>query len=165
MKKKTAIVLLIVTILNLFSITGVPVYADDSEEKRAFALLNMLDIMPANLSSKWEEGLSRAEFAVYAANAVNVDADLNNNDKFYNDVPQDHWALNSINTLTQMGAFTVNEEKRFYPNREITLKEAVKIMLQLAGYGAFCEAKGGYPSGYLSVANERDILEPVITVS
>ena len=60
-----------------------------------------------------------------------------------------------------MGAISVGSDARFNPDRKITLQEAVKIMLSLTGFAPFAEAKGGYPTGYMQLAYERELTDGI----
>lgn len=49
----------------------------------------------------------------------------------------------------------------FYPNRSIKTEEAVKIIVCATGYDYLVEYQGGYPLGYLTVANNNKLLSNV----
>lgn len=45
----------------------------------------------------------------------------------------------------------------FNPNGELTYAQLLKVAVSFLGYGALAEAKGGYPYGYVAVANDIKI--------
>ena len=45
----------------------------------------------------------------------------------------------------------------FRPDDIITVDETLKILVEILGYGVVAEVKGGYPTGYFSVANMIDL--------
>lgn len=47
----------------------------------------------------------------------------------------------------------------FRPDDDITMYEAAKILVSLLGYGELAEKKGGYPFGYMSIANDIGIFK------
>ncbi len=164
MKKLISVVLVITSLLSLLSF-GVPVvqaksYADFSGK---YQLLRTVGIIPDIPQDRLEKGVSRADFAIYAANILNVQSGRNDDKRYYTDIPADHWALDSINALVERGALTVPADKLFNPDREITLWEAVKIMLALTGFAPFAEARGGFPTGYMQIAYDRDLTDGIKT--
>lgn len=102
------------------------------------------------------EYVSRADFARMVAKIINA-PDYSGEGQYYYDVPKNHYAYGSISTLTEMGILSGVEEKRFEPERPIELSQAYKILLTLMNYNVDAEFKGGYPSGYMSVALELDL--------
>lgn len=49
----------------------------------------------------------------------------------------------------------------FRPDDDITTMEAVKITLDALGYRAFAMSSGGYPSGYINIANSNNLLKNI----
>ena len=47
----------------------------------------------------------------------------------------------------------------FRPDDDITLNEAIKILVSLLGNSGMAEQKGGYPTGYMAVANRLELLD------
>lgn len=45
--------------------------------------------------------------------------------------------------------------------KEITYNEAVKMLVEAAGFGSYAYLKGGYPSGYLNVARDIDLTKGI----
>ncbi|MDO5310748.1 MAG: S-layer homology domain-containing protein, partial [Clostridia bacterium] len=125
----------------------------DDTAGQAIDLLESFDIM--KLTNETESDLlTRAQFAIYAANIMGVDEYKPNGERYYLDVPMDHWALNSINSLAKSGILSVGSDRLFNPDENITYNEASKILLCMMGYGQYCEARGGYPTGYARTARE-----------
>lgn len=55
----------------------------------------------------------------------------------------------------------ISEGDNFRVNDNIKLNEAIKIVVSVLGYSSMAEIKGGYPQGYISIANERDLFEGI----
>lgn len=51
----------------------------------------------------------------------------------------------------------------FYPDVSITGEEAIKMVVATLGYGLYAQSKGGYPGGYIRVAQECGLLRGVST--
>ncbi len=149
-----------VTILASLLCGAMPVQADSNS--KAFAdkvsLLSMLEIISKVGEDEAKTTIvTRAEFAQYVAGIMglgNFDFEGMN---YFNDVPDDHWAVGSINALAQRGVISVAADKKFNPNAKITTHEALKMVLCAAGYGEYASIKGGYPTGYIFIARKLGI--------
>lgn len=103
-----------------------------------------------------EASVSRAEFAVMAAAVMKRDM-LSIQERYFVDVPEDHWAADSINTLVARGVISQPEDKIFRMYDKITANEAIKMVLSMCGYDYYAEQTGGYPIGYTKLARRLDI--------
>lgn len=101
---------------------------------------------------------TRAEFVALCVNAAKLP--LSSSELKFEDVKPNHELYSYIATAVQAGAVDASSPS-FAPERKITVYEACKIALSLLGYDAVCEARGGYPYGYISVASDIDILDSV----
>lgn len=165
MKRGSAILLCICLIFTACNIdTMTTAYADDeiitTEQQEALEFLDLLQIMSVEADS-WGNTVSRADFAIYVANIMGINSSLPNDRRYYIDVPTNHWAANSISTLTELGVLSVGEDARFNPDDPIIAAEAVKILLSIMGYGEYAEANGGYPYGYLCAAQNIDLIRSI----
>ncbi len=61
--------------------------------------------------------------------------------------------------LHKLGLISHDKNGRIYPDGNIPPAEAAALFVKVLGYTAMAEAKGGYPAGYLSVANSIDVTE------
>lgn len=126
------------------------------ERTYAFGILS-----DADLSLDANGSISRAEFvalAVKMLNMENVDGSFR-----YNDVPDDYWAAKYINTAC--GLNLVSKADEFNPEANIQFSEAVKILVNAAGYEVAAQANGGYPGGYVTMAAREGILDNVLNKS
>ena len=162
MKKLISLILTISLLLGLSLVSSPAVQAETyAEFSGQYQLLKTVGIIPDITADRLEMGVTRADFAIYAANILNVKQGRNADVRYYSDIPSDHWALDSINALVEYGALTVPESRVFNPNNEITLWEATKIMLALTGFAPFAEARGGFPTGYMQLAYDRDLTDGI----
>ena len=65
-----------------------------------------------------------------------------------------------MNRAYMMGLVT-GKNGKLYPQEAITLQEAVIMMTKALGYKIMAEQEGGYPNGYLQVANRLHLLSGV----
>ena len=121
------------------------------ESENEIGLLRAVGILPENHLAA--EYMCRADFALYTARLIGIKVFGENNDRYFYDVPMNHYALNSINKLVELGIISLDDEKKFRPDDVITLEEACKMLVSALGYDEMARVKGGYPTGYLLVSN------------
>lgn len=116
---------------------------------------------------KPEYEISRAEFCTMTAKLLgmtdNVDADRY--EKIFNDISSDYWAADSIYSMYTLGVICGDENMNFSPEDNITYTDALKILVSITGYLAIAENEGGYPSGYLSMANRLKLCDSLEDIS
>lgn len=130
-----------------------------SYNSKEITILKMTGVLPESGEYDSEKKITRAEFADYTAKFFG--GIPNEKKKYYKDVSTDYWAADSITYLVEQGYLTVGTDAMFYPDRNITLSEACKILLCAAGYEVEAEAHGGFPNGYLNTARSEKILPKV----
>lgn len=140
--------------INMFS-WSVSAQETDKSYDYGLPLLSELNIVDANRNL--EDTIPRDEFVDTVVKMLGIDANLTGETKnvFY-DVPSANKYYKSISVAAGLGLISGNGSQLFSPNANIKYDEAVKIILTAMGYSVMADAKGGYPSGYLIVANELD---------
>lgn len=108
-----------------------------------------------NTEFKPEGTITRAEFCAMTAKLLGLSTTLDPNsyEPIFNDVDSEYWGAGAIYAMYGMGVINGDENKNFNPDAEITFRDAVKIIVSVLGYGTIAEAEGGYPSGYLVMAD------------
>ncbi len=71
----------------------------------------------------------------------------------YIDVTQNHQYYNEIITASTYGVMIGTSENTFEPERNLRVKEALKVFVDFLGYRPTANLNGGYPSGYIITAN------------
>lgn len=109
-----------------------------------------------------DEVMTRGEFAVVMAKLFGSEEGqiILPNPYFY-DVPEEHFAKNSILYCIYLGLMEGYGDGYFRPDQPISYTEAVKIMVCALGYYPLAVNKGGYPTGFLAQANELTILKGI----
>lgn len=102
--------------------------------------------------------MTRGDFAAYTAKLCRL-AETDQN-VYFSDVPRSNSSVSYINALADAGIID-KESKLFRPDDAVTVAEAVKIAVNAAGYALIAEIRGGYPSGYMSVAGDLDIVPAI----
>ena len=79
--------------------------------------------------------------------------------QIFEDVPADHkYAIDASNAVD---LDMIDEAGLFRPDDKITMSEASKLMVSVLGYSSIAEYRGGYPMGYIDVAQTLGFMENV----
>lgn len=62
-----------------------------------------------------------------------------------------------IRTMYDRGFISGDDEKKFYPEQDITVAQAITILVRMIGHG-YEASLTGYPQGYMNVASNYDII-------
>jgi len=126
--------------------------------EEAGTVLGALNIMIGDPNGNFrpESGLKRSEFAKIAIHALGLEdaAEAVRDQVKFNDLSSDYWANGYINLAYEQGIVEGDPNGNFRPESQILYQEAVAVLVRMAGYEPAADAKGGYPNGYLSVANQ-----------
>ncbi len=154
------------TLLMLVNLSAFAVMAQDDitgskfeKEARILAALNIMGGYKDG-SFRPDAQISRAEYADIIARIMFDTGGYSVQDAYFVDVQATHWAAPSIYMLADMGI--INKSTRFKPDEAQTCYDAVRVLLNLLGYGEHAASNGGYPEGYLSVANSQQLLNNVV---
>lgn len=158
MKKIISLLLSITLLIGCFSVVSASeriVEITDTDE--ALALLTYMGMTGDN--EDLSANITRAEFSSLVAKAVKATA--SSGKQYYADVDSTFWAFDAVSALTELGYLSAGSNMLFRPNDNIMLSEASKIIVSMLGYGELANAKGGFPTGYLTVANTLDIIQGI----
>lgn len=72
----------------------------------------------------------------------------------YSDITPNHQYYSEIMLVTAYGVMIGTSDTTFEPERNLTVKEAIKVFVDLLGYRPRANLNGGYPSGYMKVASD-----------
>ena len=126
--------------------------------EEAAEVLGALGIMVGDPDGSFrvEDGLKRSEFAKIAVHMLGLQdsAESAKNSVVFKDLTTDYWANGYINVAHDQGVVVGDPTGEYRPEDYITYQEAVTVFVRLAGYEPAAQSKGGYPQGYLSVANQ-----------
>lgn len=84
---------------------------------------------------------------------------LVSDDEVFYDVTPSTAYENYIETAYRTGYISGTSSGVFAPEQPITLVQALKILCNVLGYQRFAESYGGYPAGYLVMAQRTDLLD------
>lgn len=135
-------------------------YAEDVEKMMA---LGVVEGYPDGTFGP-ENKVTRAEFLTMLLRLLNVNMPESTVSS-YTDVPTDHFACSAIEWATSSGICSGYGDGLFGPDDNVTYAQAVKMLISTMGYSYRAEQNGGYPNGYITVANAEDIAVKGITDS
>ncbi len=77
------------------------------------------------------------------------------------DVPANFWAYDAIKLVSGLGIMVGDGSGSFGAEDNITVEQALKVLVAMMGYRFEAENRGGYPSGYAGVAVELELTDSV----
>ncbi len=110
-----------------------------------------------------EKDITRAEFAAVVCRALDMESSVNGakGQTMFTDVPADHWATGYINLAAGAGIINGMGDGTFEPESNVTYEQAIKMLVVALGFEPLAAQKGGWPTGYLVVANQYGMTEGV----
>ncbi len=107
--------------------------------------------------------ISRAEFLSIAMRMIgyNDERVSYNTRKLFFDVEDDHEFAGYISTAYDLGIISAAVDGYFHADRNITCTEAATMILRVLNYNYSAEQNGGYPLGYVTVADRLDLFDNV----
>lgn len=174
MKRILCFCLMIVMIFNVFSVVyaneavvdeGV-VTSSDAELNQIYLeeykLLESIEVIEFAQSVNYDgtTELTRAEAASIAARLKKMNDFSEGVDTGFSDVVPDNLYAGSIMQVTTQGIMS-GTNGNFRPDDPISVNEFVTVLIRILGYDDYVQKTGGYPVGYLNLAERLDIFSGV----
>ena len=163
LRKLISAALVLAMLLTSASI-GALAYSDVDESSsvsEAVGILSNLKIFTGfeDGTFRLNDTVTRAQMAAIICRMLGYEsqAESSSGSTVFTDVPADHWASGYINVAQQMGIINGYGGGLFGPEDKVTYEQAVKMVVCALGYDMVAQRKGGYPTGYLSVASSEGI--------
>ena len=156
----------IIALLLLFSLLALPVMAQDDKTdsdrgREAFEKLVSLGVLSKDEGYESDTEISRGDFTRVAMKLCRDVTDIYKAENVFNDVNPASTNAEYILSAYAMGFVNGDENGNFYPDRTISLTEAVKLIVCAIGYKPVAMLNGGYPSGYTKAAAEAELLRGI----
>ena len=165
LKKVLALVVALTMVLGTVAFAGYTDVAEDASEYTAVSTLSSLGILTG-----YEDGsfnptgdITRAEFCAVVCRALGAKVSGSAVTGF-SDVAADHWASAYISYVAGLGIVNGMGDGTFAPDANVTFEQAVKMLVVALGFEPMAAQKGGYPTGYMVVANTYGITEAISAV-
>ncbi len=165
MKKVLSFILVLSMVLSSFGMAfAAPAKNEIAGHLKADATLRLADLGIVKGDDRGfalDANITRAEFAVLLVRALGLEGSANvaKGETQFTDVTVAagyEWASGAINVATRLGYIQGYGNGKFGPADQIRYEDAITLMVRALGYEPAAQAKGGYPVGYLVVA-EQDV--------
>ena len=165
LKKVLALVVALTMVLGTVAFASFTDVTVEDEEFTAVSTLSSLEILNGyeDGSFKPDGDITRAEFCAVVCRALGYEAAAGAT--IFTDVPADHWAAGYINTCSGAGIVNGMGDGTFAPSANVTYEQAVKMLVVALGYEPMAAQKGGYPTGYMVVANTYGMTKGISVAS
>lgn len=177
MKKLIKLLSLIVVITLFSGVTSFAVtdYYDDSSSDLIFSDItngtdeteSILNVAQTGIISGYDDGtfrpnnnVTRAECATMICKMIGINNNEDGTTQFI-DVPSDYWALGYIKGASQAGIISGYDDTTFGPNDNVLYEQAIKMLICAMDEQDLADEFGGYPNGYIKVAQDKGILDNV----
>lgn len=150
---------LLLALILLFSCVPVSAYeaeTDDMSFQHAQSFLSQLEISEG-INKQPDELIDRAGFTAMIIRALNYQIAPTDTSAFID--CKDNPFSKEIYMAKDVGIVNGTSPVTFSPDAAITTVVAAKMLVSALGYGEKAEALGGYPYGYLKVANSLELFE------
>ena len=142
-----------ITVALLVILTGVQSFAKDAPDKTNLAWEVVTGLGFIDSEKEATDLVTRAEFATTVLKlygektAGDFDA---GSDTPYSEVLKEHYNSTDIKRSYELGFVRGYDDGKFYPENEVQLVQAMKIIVDLLGYQDYVLYQGGYPFAYMS---------------
>ncbi len=165
LKKVLALVIAFSMMLSVVAFAGYNDVDAKADYAGAVELLSALDIIKGDDKGNFnpDNTITRAEMAAIVCRAKGLENAANGakGATAFVDVAADHWAAGYVNIASQNGIINGYGDGRFGPEDTVSFEQAVKMIVCALGFEPMAAQKGGWPTGYLVVANTYKITEGV----
>lgn len=149
--------------------TAVSFAAESDETKKNVSaeayLLEKLEVLPYAADEENEPiMITRAEFCYMTAKLMGAAEITQTPNNPFDDVTPDTDYADYILYLHDEGIVS-GTGSGFSPNDSISMPAALKILLDILGYGYAANSMGGYPNGYIRVAGDIDLTDGIKSYS
>lgn len=107
--------------------------------------------------------VNRAEMATIVCRVLGQTENLSKSNVF-TDVPMEHWANANIAKASALGIVGGYGGGKFGPGDPVTFEQAVTMIVRAIGEGDKATSYGGYPNGFIKVAQEKNLLNGIQAV-
>lgn len=155
------ILVLLITALMLFSITGVNAFASSSYEAELLSALSIMQGDPDG-NMRYEDKVSRAECAkiIVATSKYRVRVDTNSKSSPFKDVTSTHWAAPYVTAGVKNGLFKGYFDATFRPSDTVLFEEAVTMLLRILDYTDE-DLGNDWPYDQIDMAKKMGMLDDV----
>jgi len=163
MKRILSVILLVAMLVSTQVFAQSEQVSSKSQYLKEYEILSSLGIFEIFETDNYDGTrlLTRAETAAVSMRMLGINGyDAKDLPMPYTDVPNDHIYSCEIKYAYDLGIME-GYGLSFNPDGNVTEEQFIKVIVETLGYNVLAVAKGGYPTGYLSVAASAGILDGV----
>lgn len=150
------IITLIITLIMLIGLYPDTTLAEESSTQKEVQILYQLGFID-EAEPKLTSSITRHSFTEILLKIANPSLSASDNIEF-SDVKKSAAEYENMALAYELG-FISGPDAR--PNDNITYNEAVKMIVCMLGYGPYAEALGGFPLGYINVAQRQKLIKGI----
>lgn len=150
------------TICPTFAATSFPDVDENAAYAEAVEYVNGLGIMVGDRSGNFnpDKKVSRAEMATIICRMLGQTDNLISSQGF-SDVAMTYWANPYITKAAELGIINGDGNGNFRPLDNVTYEQAITMVIRAIGGSTEAQQAGGYPGGFLAIADEYGFLDGV----
>ncbi|MBD5163066.1 MAG: S-layer homology domain-containing protein [Oscillibacter sp.] len=145
-----------------FAASSFPDVDEYSEYAEAVAYVSEAGIMVGDDQGNFNpnSSVSRAEMATLICRMLGETEGLQTSSDF-SDVPTNHWANSYVGKAAELGIVNGYGNGKFGPSDGVTYEQAVTMIVRALDYEDEAIDAGGYPNGYLTIAQNIGLLNGI----
>lgn len=153
----------VMLICPVFAVSAFPDVDENATYAEAAEYLSEIGIMVGDNKGNFnpDKAVTRAEMATVICRMLGETENSTADGSTFTDVPAGHWASGYISQAASLGIVNGYGNGKFGPGDTVTYEQAVTMTVRALGYEDEANASGGYPSGYLSIAQDIGLLNGV----
>lgn len=139
-------------------VTDEGAYSEDAYYQKALSLCTALGIISGyeDGSVRPESNVTRAEMSKIILTMLNITS-MSKYQNNFTDVSESHWAADIIQTAQETGIINGMGDGTFAPDGNVTYAQIATMLVRAMNYTMDAEYNGGWPNGYMKVANTADL--------
>jgi len=119
--------------------------------------MEALSVLPFGIDERdMDRYVSRAEFAYMASRLIEC-RDMEKTDTRFDDVSKENEYSGYVEFMAQRGIINGVTETQFNPDGSLSSVMAYKVFAKILGYSGLAEELGGYPKGYIKIADYLEL--------
>lgn len=108
-----------------------------------------------------DNSFTRGQMAAVISRMLGEDEPVELNGSLFTDVPQSHWANAYITHIASLNIINGYSNGTFRPDSPLNYYQGITMLVRAFGLREEAERAGGYPAGYLSVAEKYGLLDGI----
>lgn len=105
--------------------------------------------------------VTRGQISAMICRLVGESENLLVNGNLFSDMPTSVWCNGYVTKAVSLNIINGFQDGTFRPNHVVSYNQAIAMLLRAFGLRGEAESAGGYPNGYVSVANRYHLLDGV----